>query len=41
VPQAVENIEQLNTAAQSSDKRRENDSADNPALADWHRARGD
>ncbi len=40
VPHAVENIEQLKTVAQSSDKKRENDSADNPALVEWHQNRG-
>lgn len=40
VPQAVENIEQLKTVARSSDKKRENDSADNPALVEWHQNRG-
>ena len=40
VPQAVENIEKLKTIAQSSDKKRKNDSADNPALVEWHQDRG-
>ena len=40
VPQAVENIEQLKKVAQSSDKKGENDSSDNPALVEWHQNRG-
>ena len=40
VPQAVENIEHLKTVTQSSDKKRENESSDNPALVEWHQNRG-
>ena len=40
VPQAVENIEQLKTVAQSSDNKRKNEISDNPALVEWHQNRG-